>query len=91
MQELEDAYLDAQMGKPSHRPIIEMTLPSSLDQTISPPGKQVATLFVQYAPYQLDPKIGSRADPKFKEAFADRVFQIIDEKAPNFSSSVISK
>ena len=47
MQELEDAYLDAQMGRPSQRPIIEMTLPSSLDKTIAPSGKHVATLFVQ--------------------------------------------
>lgn len=79
------------MGKPSSRPVIEMTIPSSLDNTISPPGKHVASLFVQYAPYSLDPKIGNWADPHFKEAYADRVFSIIDEKAPGFSSSVIGR
>lgn len=51
MQELEEAYLEAQQGRPSSRPIIEMTLPSSLDKTISPPGKHVATLFVQVMNY----------------------------------------
>lgn len=38
MREIEDAYLDAHMGRPSRRPVIEMTLPTSLDTTISPPG-----------------------------------------------------
>lgn len=33
--------------------------------------------------------MGSWADPKFKQQFIDRVFGIIDEFAPNFSSSVI--
>jgi hypothetical protein len=41
-----------------------MTLPSSLDRTISPRDKHVATLFVQYAPYTLDPKFGNWADPR---------------------------
>lgn len=66
-----------------------MTIPSSLDHTLAPAGKHVASLFVQYTPYNLDPKVGSWEDQKFKEAFAERVYHIIDEKAPGFSSSII--
>jgi phytoene dehydrogenase-like protein len=40
MVQLEDAYRDAINGRPSARPIIEMTLPSVLDASIAPPGKQ---------------------------------------------------
>ena len=36
-------------------------------------------LFVQYAPYSVDPKVGNWADPDFKNAFADRIFNIVEE------------
>jgi phytoene dehydrogenase-like protein len=48
--QIETAYRDAQAGRPSRRPVIEMTIPSVLDNTLAPPGKHVASLFVQYAP-----------------------------------------
>jgi phytoene dehydrogenase-like protein len=35
------------MGMPATRPLIEMTIPSALDKTISPKGKHVVQLFVQ--------------------------------------------
>jgi phytoene dehydrogenase-like protein len=57
------------MGMPASRPVVEMTIPSSLDDTISPKGKHVVQLFVQFAPYQIDSKIGSWADPGFKGNF----------------------
>ncbi|PKU77827.1 hypothetical protein MA16_Dca005659 [Dendrobium catenatum] len=39
MEEIDLAYRDAVNGIPSRRPLIEMTIPSVLDKTISPPGK----------------------------------------------------
>jgi phytoene dehydrogenase-like protein len=89
MEEVENAYREASMGVPASRPVIEMTIPSSLDNTISPPGKHVVQLFVQFAPYDIDPKIGNWADQAFKTAFVNRVFSIVDEFAPGFSNSVI--
>ena len=38
MQEIDSACQDASNGVPSQRPVMEMTIPSSLDKTISPPG-----------------------------------------------------
>jgi len=38
MDEIDIAYKDALRGKPSTRPLIEMTIPSVLDDTIAPPG-----------------------------------------------------
>lgn len=88
MEELEHAYREASMGMPATRPAIEMTIPSSLDTTVAPPGKHVVQLFVQYAPYDVDPAIGNWADPAFKEAFVGRCFAIVDEFCPGFSASV---
>lgn len=89
MEEIENAQREAAMGIPATRPVVEMTIPSSLDRTIAPEGKHVVQLFVQFAPYDVDPKCGSWADPAFKDAFADRVFAIVDEFAPGFSQSVL--
>lgn len=38
MEEVHAASQDAVNGVPSRRPVIEMTIPSVLDNTISPPG-----------------------------------------------------
>jgi phytoene dehydrogenase-like protein len=38
MEEIHSASEDAVNGIPSRRPVIEMTIPSVLDKTISPPG-----------------------------------------------------
>jgi len=89
IQDLEDAYHDALAGEPSKRPVIEMTIPTSVDTTISPEGKHVCMFFVQYAPYKL--KNGSWDDPGRKEAFADRVFNVVEEFAPGFKSSVVGR
>lgn len=90
MEEIEAAYLDAYAHRrPSARPVVEMTLPTSLDTTLAPPDMHVAQLFVQYAPYNLDPSVGSWEDEGFKRAFARRVYSLIDDKAPGFSDSIL--
>ena len=43
MQDLEDAYYDAQRGIPSRKPIVEMTIPTSVDDTIAPDGHHLAS------------------------------------------------
>ncbi|KAF4035868.1 Flavin containing amine oxidoreductase [Phytophthora infestans] len=85
--QIEDAYLDAQRGICSKRPVIEMNIPTSLDPTIAPPGKHIALLFVQYTPYE--PKDGKWSEPGKKERFASQVFSVIDEYAPGFTNSII--
>ena len=51
MDYIERAFDDAKYGWPSTDPILEITLPSSVDPTIAPPGQHVMNIFVQYAPY----------------------------------------
>ncbi|KAK9108854.1 hypothetical protein Sjap_016914 [Stephania japonica] len=87
MEDIHVACRDAWNGLPSDRPLIEMTIPSVLDKTISPPGKHVINLFIQYTPYQ--PSGGTWEDAQFRESFAQRCFSLIDEYAPGFSSSII--
>ena len=81
---LERAYDDAKYGRPSERPILEMTMATSVDQTIAPPGKHLLSIFVQYAPYKLAE--GNWDD--IKEDFADRCIETIAEYAPNVPAAI---
>jgi phytoene dehydrogenase-like protein len=76
---LERAYDDAKYGRPSERPILEMTMATSVDRTIAPPGKHLLSMFVQFAPYKLAE--GNWDD--IKESFADRCIEVLAEYAPN--------
>ncbi|XP_057434899.1 uncharacterized protein LOC130727704 isoform X1 [Lotus japonicus] len=87
MEEIHSACQDAMNGVPSRRPFIEMTIPSVLDKTISPPGKHVINLFVQYTPYK--PLDGDWQDHDYRESFAQKCFTLVDEYAPGFSSSIL--
>lgn len=49
-----------------------------------PAGKHVVQLFVQFAPYDVDPTVGHWADPDFKQRFVDRCLNIVEEFAPGF-------
>ncbi|KNC99845.1 uncharacterized protein SPPG_05219 [Spizellomyces punctatus DAOM BR117] len=86
--DLDAAYKDAQAGYPSKLPLIEMTIPSALDQTLTPEGKHVATMFIQYAPYEwfACPEKGE----KRKKEFAKQVFQVVEAYAPGFTQSILA-
>ncbi|HEY8298814.1 MAG TPA: NAD(P)/FAD-dependent oxidoreductase [Candidatus Baltobacteraceae bacterium] len=85
---IERAYDDAKYGYPSKEPVVECTIPSAVDPTVAPDGKQLMSMFVQYAPY-------TRKDGPWDEAkkndFADRCFDIVERYAPGFKSSVIDR
>ena len=81
---LENAYLDARRGDWSQHPIVEMLIPSTVDDSLAPPGRHVASLFCQHFPRDRDWN-------NDREAAADTVFAAIDRFAPNFSGSVIAR
>jgi phytoene dehydrogenase-like protein len=85
---IERAYDDAKYGRPSHEPVVECTMPSSVDPTVVPPGKHLMSMFVQYAPYTLK---DGEWDTATKNAFADRCFDIVEQYAPGFKNSVIDR
>jgi phytoene dehydrogenase-like protein len=84
---IERAFDDAKYGRSSAEPVIECQLPSVVDPTVAPPGKHLMSMFVQYAPYEL--RDGSWDD--HRDVFADRCFDVVDEYAPNFKSSVLDR
>ena len=85
---IERAYDDAKYGRPSKDPVVECTMPSSVDPTVAPEGKHIMSMFVQYAPYRLK---DGQWDSATRNAFADRCFDIVEQYAPGFKNSVIDR
>ena len=87
---LEKAYLDARQKGWSSEPIVELVIPSTLDATLAPKGRHVASLFVQHAAPEL-PHPRTWSEPKERESFADVVIDTVTRHAPNFRSAVIAR
>ena len=84
---LEESFSAAQAGRLPEQPMVELTLPSVLDPDLAPPGKHVASLFVQHVPWE--PRGGGWSVAR--EPFADRVLALVDQVAPGFSASVLHR
>lgn len=83
---LQAAYDDACQGRYSRRPFITAVVPTTVDDTLAPPGKHVINLFGGHAPYTLEGQDWETARP----AFVANVMATIDELAPGFSDGVIA-
>ena len=85
---MDRAYLDAKRYGWSAAPIVEMLIPSTLDDSLAPPGAHVASLFCQ----QFAPTLpNGRSWDNERETAADRIIATVDKWAPNFARSVIAR
>ena len=87
---LERAYLDARIHGWSLEPVVEMLIPSTLDDSLAPKGAHVASLFVQHVSPHL-PEGRSWQNTREKETFADLVIRTVDAHAPGFAASVLGR
>lgn len=83
---LQAAYEDAHAGRYSSRPFITAVVPTTVDDTLAPPGKHVINLFGGHAPYDLDGKPWTEED---RAAFVKTVHATMDEVAPGFSDGIL--
>ncbi len=85
---LERAYLDARKFGWAKEPVIEMLIPSTIDDSLAPSGQHVASLFVQHVAPKL-PDGRSWEDEKEKAAFAELVIKTVGAHATNFKDSIL--
>jgi phytoene dehydrogenase-like protein len=85
---MDQAYLDAKAGGWSKRPIVEMLIPSTLDDSLAPPGQHVASLFCQHVAPEL-PNGASWDD--HREQVADVMIDLVNSHATNFKASVLGR
>jgi phytoene dehydrogenase-like protein len=85
---MDQAYLDAKAGGWSKRPIVEMLIPSTLDDSLAPPGQHVASLFCQH----VAPVLPNDASwDTHREEVADVMIDLVNIHAPNFKASVLGR
>jgi phytoene dehydrogenase-like protein len=85
---MDRAYYDARQHGWSREPIIEMVIPSTLDDTLAPRGAHVASLFCQHVAPELP---DGRAWTDHREQVADLMIDIVERYAPGFKASVVGR
>jgi phytoene dehydrogenase-like protein len=85
---MEQAYFDARSFGWSRRPVVELVIPSTIDDSLAPRGQHVASLFCQHVAPQLPD--GSSWDDH-RETVADLMIDTVDNYAPNFRRSVLAR
>jgi phytoene dehydrogenase-like protein len=85
---MERAYDDARHYGWSQEPIVEMVIPSTLDDSLAPKGAHVASLFCQHVQPQLS---DGRSWDDHREEVADLMIATVDKFAPGFKASVVGR
>ena len=85
---MDRAWLDARAHGWSREPVVEVLIPSTLDDTLCPPGQHVASLFCQHVAPQLS---DGRSWDDHREEVADLMIATVDNYAPGFGTSVIGR
>jgi phytoene dehydrogenase-like protein len=85
---MEQAYFDARTSGWSKQPIVEMLIPSTLDDSLSPPGQHVASLFCQHVAPQLP---NGESWDAHRETVADLMIDTVNQHAPNFKAAVLGR
>jgi phytoene dehydrogenase-like protein len=85
---LERAFQDAHVDHVgAAAPFVEGTIPTSLDSSLAPEGIHFFSMFTQWIPHEW-----SQAPHREElDAYADRIFDLYTEFAPNFKRSVIDR
>ena len=83
---MDRAFVDAKRNGWSREPIIEMLIPSTLDDSLAPSGQHVASLFCQHFPFEVPGGWDSN-----REQAADHIIDAVDRYAPGFKASVLGR
>lgn len=85
---LDRSFADARRYGYAREPVVEMLIPSTIDDTLAPAGQHVASLFVQHVAPSLP---DGRSWDTVRETFADLAVATIEQHAPGFSASIIAR
>jgi phytoene dehydrogenase-like protein len=83
---MDQAWRDATQLGWSRQPVVELLVPSTLDDSLAPPGQHVASLFCQHVAPELPD--GSSWD-QHRDTVARLMIDTVNTYAPNFRASVL--
>ena len=85
---MDRAHTEARERGMSPSPVVELLIPSTLDDSLAPAGQHVASMFCQYfAPHLPD----GRSWDDERDAAADLAIDAVNRFAPNFRKSIIAR
>lgn len=85
---MDRAWQDARRFGWSREPVVEVLIPSVIDDSLAPSGRHVASLFCQHVAPQLPD--GASWD-NCRDEVADLMIATVDRYAPGFAASVIGR
>ena len=85
---MEQAYFDARTLGCSRKPVVEVLIPSTVDDSLAPLGQHVASLFCQH----FNPELPNGLNwNDIREPAADLIIDTVTQYAPNFKASVLAR
>ncbi len=84
---MDRAHAEARLQGHSSAPVIEMLIPSTMDDSLAPRGAHVASLFCQHFAPQLP---HGRSWESAREPMSRLIIDTVTQYAPNFSRAVIA-
>jgi phytoene dehydrogenase-like protein len=85
---MDRAWQDARDHGWSRAPVVEVLIPSTLDDTLAPEGAHVASLFCQHVAPELP---DGKSWDDHREEVADLMIATVDQYAPGFAASVVGR
>jgi len=86
--EAEENYRRASRGELPVSPYVALLVPSSLDDSLAPPGHHVMSLLCKYYPYQL---ADGRDWDSIREKVADEILAEVGRHIPNLSAITVGR
>ncbi len=85
---LEANYMAAAAGRLPQEPRLEITIPSTIDDSLAPPGQHVMTVLAKYYPYEL---VDGLHWEDIKEDVADKIVAYIARVMPNLPDVIVGR
>ena len=88
IESMEANYAAAAAGRLPQEPRLEITIPSTIDDSLAPPGQHVVSVLAKYYPYELAD--GLHWDD-IKEEVADRIVSYMGRVMPNLTDVIVGR
>jgi phytoene dehydrogenase-like protein len=85
---MDRAFQDAREYGWSRAPVVEVLIPSTLDESLAPEGAHVASLFCQHVAPELP---DGKSWDDHREEVADLMIATVDRFAPGFATSIVGR
>ncbi len=87
LDHLERAFDPVKYRRLPDSPVLDVYLPTVSDPQLAPPGAEVVSVLIHFAPYDLAPSWGRDE----RERLLDRVVELLELHAPRLSSSLVGR